>query len=136
MNDTVTRLMGLADDYAYNKAEAERAHLESWHSKAERETLDADVDVSRQALQDELVRLFTPVEASEITKLIRGMDVDTLEDLCSFSFRTGVRWAEEAHGITGDSKRCPLCNYQHGHQIGCKNNPVDIALQDGIGGES
>lgn len=25
--------------------------------------------------------------------------------------------------------RCPLCNYQHGHQIGCENNPVDIALK-------
>lgn len=24
--------------------------------------------------------------------------------------------------------RCPLCNYQYGHQIGCENNPVDIAL--------
>lgn len=26
-------------------------------------------------------------------------------------------------------KRCPLCKYQHGHQIGCENNPVDIALK-------
>lgn len=26
------------------------------------------------------------------------------------------------------AQRCPLCNYQHGHAIGCKNNPVDIAL--------
>jgi hypothetical protein len=25
-------------------------------------------------------------------------------------------------------QRCALCNYQHGHTIGCKNNPVDIAL--------
>lgn len=25
-------------------------------------------------------------------------------------------------------QRCALCNYQHGHQIGCKNNPMDIAL--------
>jgi len=25
-------------------------------------------------------------------------------------------------------QRCTLCNYQHGHAIGCKNNPVDIAL--------
>jgi hypothetical protein len=27
-------------------------------------------------------------------------------------------------------RRCPLCNYQHGHAIGCKNNPVDIALSE------
>ena len=26
------------------------------------------------------------------------------------------------------AQRCPLCNYQYGHAIGCKNNPVDIAL--------
>ena len=26
-------------------------------------------------------------------------------------------------------KHCPLCKYQHGHQIGCENNPVDIALK-------
>ena len=26
-------------------------------------------------------------------------------------------------------KRCSLCNYQHGHAIGCANNPVDIAIQ-------
>lgn len=24
--------------------------------------------------------------------------------------------------------RCPLCEYQHGHKIGCENNPVDIAM--------
>ena len=27
--------------------------------------------------------------------------------------------------------RCLACNYQHGHQIGCINNPVDIALRAG-----
>lgn len=29
----------------------------------------------------------------------------------------------------GSPKRCEVCNYQHGHQIGCANNPVDIALK-------
>lgn len=24
--------------------------------------------------------------------------------------------------------RCPCCKYQYGHQIGCKNNPFDVAL--------
>jgi hypothetical protein len=28
--------------------------------------------------------------------------------------------------------RCPLCSYQHGHAIGCANNPVDIALASGV----
>ena len=27
------------------------------------------------------------------------------------------------------AERCKVCNYQHGHQIGCENNPVDIALK-------
>ena len=26
------------------------------------------------------------------------------------------------------SIRCPLCNYQYGHSIGCRNNPLDQAL--------
>lgn len=25
--------------------------------------------------------------------------------------------------------RCSLCRYEHGHAIGCENNPVDIALR-------
>lgn len=28
----------------------------------------------------------------------------------------------------GTTMRCPLCSYQHGHAIGCGNNPVDQAL--------
>ena len=27
------------------------------------------------------------------------------------------------------ASRCPMCFYQHGHQIGCENNPIDIALR-------
>lgn len=29
----------------------------------------------------------------------------------------------------GVPSRCPLCGYQHGHAIGCENNPLDIALK-------
>ena len=29
---------------------------------------------------------------------------------------------------TGGDRRCQLCGYQHGHAIGCRNNPVDQAL--------
>lgn len=29
---------------------------------------------------------------------------------------------------TGGDARCPLCRYEHGHAIGCKNNPVDKAI--------
>ena len=31
---------------------------------------------------------------------------------------------------TPTQSRCTECNYQHGHMIGCKNNPVDIALKE------
>lgn len=27
------------------------------------------------------------------------------------------------------AERCKVCNYQHGHQIGCENNPFDIDLK-------
>lgn len=29
-------------------------------------------------------------------------------------------------------ERCPLCSYEHGHSIGCPNNPVDIELRRAI----
>lgn len=48
----------------------------------------------------------------------------------------GLRnWNRLDHGTklyaspVAQQPRCPLCNYQYGHQIGCKNNPVDIALK-------
>lgn len=29
-----------------------------------------------------------------------------------------------------ESGRCVKCKYQHGHAIGCQNNPVDISLRN------
>lgn len=116
MTDTVTRLLEMVDDYA-----RERMHNPN-------KLLLGNVRIKRQALQDELVRLFTPLRDEQIRNMYH--------ELCNSvgaSYQTIARATEQAHGITGDSKRCPLCNYQHGHQIGCKNNPVDIALQHGIG---
>ena len=37
--------------------------------------------------------------------------------------------APKAKPLTDEQKRCPLCRYDHGHSIGCDNNPVDIALK-------
>ena len=39
-----------------------------------------------------------------------------------------VKDARNKFEATSPVQRCPLCDYQHGHAIGCKNNPVDIAL--------
>ena len=49
--------------------------------------------------------------------------------------RYGVAACAEAIRASCSHQRCPECGYQHGHAIGCVNNPVDIALsarwQDG-----
>ena len=42
-----------------------------------------------------------PMPSEQITDHIRSIDIDLREDLCSFSFRSGVRWAEKQHGIGG-----------------------------------
>ena len=36
-------------------------------------------------------------------------------------------WTERVATVA--ATRCSTCNYQHGHRIGCKNNPVDISLK-------
>jgi hypothetical protein len=44
----------------------------------------------------------------------------------------GLNSAELAHLrelSEGKTEPCSLCKYDHGHMIGCKNNPVDIALR-------
>lgn len=42
----------------------------------------------------------------------------------------GYRKEIWASMLTASQKpRCDLCGYQHGHAIGCANNPVDITLK-------
>lgn len=41
----------------------------------------------------------------------------------------GIADAIEAMLTASQKPRCELCNYQHGHAIGCANNPVDVALK-------
>lgn len=48
---------------------------------------------------------------------------DALREMCN-------RWIRTLDEYEVD--RCDLCNYKHGHQIGCANNPVDIALIEPI----
>lgn len=82
MTDTVTRLMELADDYAdwaMAKGQEHPAYLQT-----------------RQALHDELVRLFTPLSDEQIEKLWhcpKGTN----------SVQTLFRICEHAHGIGGES---------------------------------
>lgn len=84
MTNTVTWLMELADCY--------------------RDGCNPDrTNKARQALESELTRLLTPVELSKITDHLSNLDADVSEDLCAYSFRSGVYWAEEQHGIGGES---------------------------------
>ena len=66
MIDTVTKLLDLADEYAFYKAEAMRNQYETWHTRARMKQDDAETDKARQALQDELTKLFTPLLADFI----------------------------------------------------------------------
>lgn len=120
MNDTVTRLMELAD-----KAIA-----------AQDQRLGILAQDYRQALQYELIKLFTPLSDEQITTVYFGATGQSLRPQDNVLAHKFARAIEHQHGIKGDSKRCPLCNYQHGHQIGCENNPVDIALKRGSTGET
>lgn len=89
MNDTVTQLIWLADEYADAQGCSEDYDLATVLSK-------------RQALQDELVRLFTPLTDEQTTKFLRDECIYTSEDICGWSFGQGTKWAEKQHGITGE----------------------------------
>ncbi|KAE8545396.1 hypothetical protein [Marinobacter nauticus] len=41
----------------------------------------------------------------------------------------GWQAARAQGGQAADVAACPLCEYERGHQIGCENNPVDMALR-------
>lgn len=46
-----------------------------------------------------------------------------------FSDEQWRRYRAAISGALGVDSRHKLCGYQHGHAIGCENNPVDIALK-------
>lgn len=48
----------------------------------------------------------------------------------AFAAIRGLAQAARAQGGQGaEVVACPLCKYERGHQIGCENNPVDMALR-------
>jgi len=64
------------------------------------------------------------------TLLVDGKDADDL--LCrliDIAYAAGQA-SNVPEGWKLVPSRCPMCEYQHGHAIGCKNNPVDIALRN------
>ena len=54
------------------------------------------IDVAQAA-----IAAMEPIPADEVSDHMRNMDPDLREDLCPFSFRSGVRWAEKQRGIEG-----------------------------------
>ena len=85
MHDTVTKLLDYAEGYA-------RAYRGSTYER----------HAARQALQNELTRLFTPLTDEQATKFLRDECIYTSEDICGWSFGQGAKWAEKQHGITGE----------------------------------
>lgn len=84
MTDTITRLMALADEYA----------LRNYHHHA-----PGHRELTRQALQDGLQKLFTPLSDGQIKSMYHR-----LCNSVGASYGTMARATEAAHGITGETK--------------------------------
>ena len=58
-----------------------------------------------------------------------GVSVDDFEEIADeiVAWQAARTVPEASSSIF--ASRCPMCSYQHGHQIGCENNPIDIALR-------
>ena len=86
MNDTVKRLMELADEYMMQEREGTNGYK------------------ARQALEAELTRLFTPLKHTQIFDIVKATHAAEPDE-------TSLTWAvkfvdlvEEAHGITGGAE--------------------------------
>jgi hypothetical protein len=93
MNDTVMKLMSMVDllcSACVDDVCAGDQAIPNYESNAS--TLHAD-------LEAELTRLFTPLTDEQIKRQTEVFVwLDDPDD-----FRSGVKWAEEHHGITGES---------------------------------
>jgi hypothetical protein len=80
--------------------------------------------IQRQAYED---GLRDAAELCNRAKPIGGRAWSAEQAAC-FECLTHVESAILAMLTASQKPRCELCGYQHGHAIGCANNPVDIAL--------
>ena len=85
MNDTVTKLMALVDD-----------------AIAASHEINHDYTITRQALQDELVRLFTPLTDEQIATVYFGATEQSLRPQDNVLAHKFARAIEFQHGITGE----------------------------------
>jgi len=93
MNDTVTKLLDLVSEYAEHYAEDRK-----WGA------FTADTTKARQALQDELTRLFTPLTDELLMSRWRETPVlDELDvELDVMDYRRLYEHFAAMHGITGE----------------------------------
>ena len=99
MNDTVTKILALADDYADVSVGYEECRV----------TQD-DLDAARQALQDELTRLFTPLKGQtfntpdEAVAYLHGYAAacDKYKIMGADNAVFDIAANMEEHGITGE----------------------------------
>ena len=89
MNDTVTQLIWLADEYADAQGCSEDYDLATVLSK-------------RQALQDELTLLFTPLTDEQIATVYFGATEQSLRPQDNVLAHKFARAIEFQHGITGE----------------------------------
>lgn len=96
MTDTVTRLMQLAGEWADqvgNISDPLNTH-EEWELSVRKAKL------AKQALHDELVRLFTPLSDEEMWQLWNAQGDDAMDQVSAIAFTRAI---EAAHGIGGES---------------------------------
>lgn len=65
-----------------------------------------------------------------------SFDAEKLGELAAGGHQTAAMILRHRAAIASakGNTRCPLCRYQHGHAIGCANNPVDQTLASVKGG--
>ena len=96
MTDTVTRLMQLAGEWADqvgNISDPLNTH-EEWELSVRKAKL------AKQALHDELVRLFTPLSDDEVDGVFKQLTGYNKPTKAGVEFARAV---EKAHGIGGES---------------------------------
>jgi hypothetical protein len=91
MNDTVTKILDLVGEYAEHYAEDRK-----WG------TFTADTTKSHQALQDELVRLFTPLTDEHVDDLFAAVVDKVNAGEIAYESVGLARAVEAMHGITGE----------------------------------
>jgi len=81
----------------------------------------------RDSIHEAYKKLSTTGTSTEYHTMLDSIASKVADDVDA-RFLQAARTVPEASSSIFAS-RCPMCSYQHGHQIGCENNPIDIALR-------